>query len=657
MNRFIIVLMLILFSMGIINAQEKYFIFLKDKGISQSEKLNKSSALYKEALNSLNEKAIERRQKVMGSSIITYEDLPVSDSYVEILKEHGMNIHHKLSWFNAVSAYLNAEQIDFVKNLKFVKSIRKVASLKTEKSNLLKFAPNNRQSANENIYEYGNSFIQNVLSDIPEIHNIGFSGQGVTIGLLDTGFDWEEHPAIKNVNVIEEYDFLFRDSITANQDEDVFGQDNHGTAVMSIIAGFNENELIGPAFSANYYLAKTENVASETHQEEDDYAAAMEWLENKGVDITSTSLGYSEFDIGEGSYTYDDMDGNTTIVTQASEMAFQRGVLTICSAGNEGNGIWKYITAPADGFNTIAVGAVNSSNIKTGFSSVGPSSDGRVKPEIVAMGSSIYHARNSKVIFYNFGSGTSFSAPIASGVAAQLLSVYPHLTNKQMRSILIESADNSANPDNETGYGLISALKAVEYPNVKYENDSYIINKMFISDSLSNGNNVSINIENSDSTFTSYPMEFINGNLFIYELGSNVGDSVRFYFSFEKNDIQYSEPTNEPYFTFKKRNLIVEKDVKSNIYEPVPEEYVLFNNYPNPFNELTTIDYYLTENANVKLNVYDILGQKVMSLKNKFENKGYHSVKLNGSNLSSGVYIYNLNVNGRNLTKKMVLLK
>ncbi len=177
------------------------------------------------------------------------------------------------------------------------------------------------------------------LSHIPAVHDMGITGEGVRIGILDTGFDWENHISLSGRTVIAEYDFVYNDFETANDEfDESFQQHNHGTSVFSIMAGFDEGNLIGPAFNSEFVLAKTEYLPKEIHAEEDNYAAALEWMDSIGVDITSSSLGYSYGfeDYGEVSYTYEDMDGKTTIVTKAAELAFDRGIVVITSAGNEG---------------------------------------------------------------------------------------------------------------------------------------------------------------------------------------------------------------------------------------------------------------------------------------------------------------------------------
>ncbi len=405
-------------------SQTKYLIYFKDKGITETEKIEKSTPQYKTALSLLTDKSIERRIKNMGEeNFITFEDLPIYEEYVNEFELLNIKIQNKLKWFNAVSAYLTAEQLQLVEKMDFVKIIERVKILifsSPSEVNESVF----KNSSTLSLNDYGPSFGQLQLSDVPAVHSKGITGEGVLIGLLDTGFDWKNHESLINTNVVAEYDFVFKDSTTSNDTNDVANQHNHGTLILSIIAGQKDSSLIGAAFGSDFILAKTEDIRSETHVEEDNYAAALEWMEGYGVDITSSSLGYSIFDPSTFSYSYSDMDGKTTIVTRAAELSFRRGVVTITSAGNEGNSSWFYITAPADGINTLGIGAVNNNNDVADFSSRGPSFDGRIKPDIVAQGVNVYGALAGNFNGYGTASGTSVSAPIASGIAALLFSAH-----------------------------------------------------------------------------------------------------------------------------------------------------------------------------------------------------------------------------------------
>ncbi|MDO8549084.1 MAG: S8 family serine peptidase [Ignavibacteria bacterium] len=664
MKNFLVTFVLILIA-SLTYGQEKYLIYFKDKGIEPGETLSKSATLYKQALDNLTEHAVERRRKNMGDEIITYEDLPLREDYITELESNGIKIVHKLTWFNAVSAYVNDDQLIGVKNLPFVKKTEAVKKFQYKKekapeNNLRKEIPENnlkKGSSPNSGFDYGNSFDQLELCDIPIVHSKGITGEGVILGLLDTGFDWQDHEALINTDVIAEYDFVFNDSVTANEPEDPSGQHNHGTSVMSEVGGFKDGTLIGASFGSSFLLAKTEYVPTETHVEEDNYAAALIWMENYGVDVTSSSLGYSEFDDSVFSYTYEDMDGQTTIVTQACELAFDRGVVTITSAGNEGANSWHFITAPADGFNTIAIGAVTPDNVVTSFSSRGPTFDGRIKPDILTQGTQVFAANASGFTNYtsNFG-GTSAAAPLACGIAGLLLSAHPHLTNVQVRDILLKTADNSSTPNNDRGYGLASAQNAINYPNLQFVNDSYKMHKFFINDIAINPSTVKLNYSIEGGVFQQVDMSF-DGNLrynYIFPDLSN-NQFLEFYFTYsDSSGGNYREPVSSNY-----GQLVLDAEPEEN---NIPSDFILSQNYPNPFNSQTKIIFEASSNENVQLIVYNIIGQKVKELFNGVSNIGKNTVYWDGTddfgrNVSSGIYFYTLKSQEKRLSKKMVLLK
>jgi subtilisin family serine protease len=281
--------------------------------------------------------------------------------------------------------------------------------------------------------------------------NEGYDGEGVRLGYLDTLFDFT-HPALAPIPA--------SGRLLGVEDFTGQAQDNyHGLATTSIALGFDEGDLVGPAYLAEVLAATTEYAPTETHAEEDFFVAGMEWLEANGVDVVNVSLGYSLFDPGEGDYSYEDMDGNTTIVTRAVDAAAALGVAVVVSAGNSGDDPWQYITAPADADSAIAVAAVFSTGERASFSGVGPTADGRIKPDLAAMGVDVYHARFEGD--YGFGNGTSFSAPMVSGVVCQLLEANPALNPIQVREVLRQSASQAASPDTLLGWGIVDAAAAL----------------------------------------------------------------------------------------------------------------------------------------------------------------------------------------------------
>jgi subtilisin family serine protease len=642
--------------------QDKYLIYFKDKGISKHTLLSKSSPYYVKAIKSLSPKSIERRENSMpAENLVTYEDIPINDAYIEAIEQTGAIIHHRLKWFNAVSAYIQTERINTIKNLSFVEKVEPVKKhvRKTKFDFVEPHNPVLNKFNNANTLDYGLSFSQLDLSDIPAIHSRGINGRNILIGLLDTGFDWQQHEALSNSRVIAEYDFVFNDNITRNEANDASTQHDHGTYVFSIVGGYSPGKLIGAAYDASYVLAKTEYVPTETHAEEDNYARALEWMDSIGVDISSSSLGYNEFDSGENSYTYSDMNGKTTIVTKAAELAFDRGIIVITSAGNEGNNSWRYITAPADGFNIIAVGAVNSQNQLATFSSRGPTYDNRIKPEIVTQGVSVYGSRASTVDQYSYANGTSSAAPIAAGISALLLSSYPtKLDNEQVRNILIETADQANSPDYNKGYGLSSALRALTFPVINYSHTIGTLMKRFQKTNIvyssvevfakKSGEELytKINTSNNNDLFSSQLLQFQNGEV------------VSFYFSYkDSNGVDFREPSTNKDYNF----VYGSKKISASV-SFTPENLTLEQNYPNPFNKYTSIVFHSPSVENVELTILNVIGEKIKTIfigqsiigKNEFTWNGKND---KGIETASGVYYYVLRVNNNFYAKKMVIVR
>jgi serine protease AprX len=662
MNKFFLLIFLLPVFYGY--SQDKYLIYFSDKSITSSERLDKSSEMYIESMNSLSQKSIQRRMKNMNAdSLITFEDVPIHHHYISQIEMLGIKIENKLKWFNAVSSYLSEEQLTAVSNLSFVSKIEQVKTLVFTKPEFKTEQQVFKKQSVKTFFDYGPSFEQLQLSDVPLVHSKGITGNNVLIGLLDTGFDWKNHESFENIHVVAEYDFIFKDNITANQEDDVPSQHDHGTRVLSIIAGFKEASLIGSSFGSDFILAKTEDIRSETHVEEDNYAAALEWMEGYGVDVTSSSLGYNIFDPSTFSYTYEDMDGKTTIVTRAAELAYRRGVLTITSAGNEGNSSWYYITAPADGINTIAIGAVDANNNVAGFSSRGPSYDGRIKPDLTARGVSVYSARPGDFSGYNSASGTSVAAPIASGIAALVLSAHPHLKNSQLRKILLETAGNSSSPDFSRGYGLISALNAVEFPNLKETGGTFELHKIFLQPEDINLLSVSVHYSTDGENFSEFAMVY-DGNLthtfkfpYFFE-----GDVVDLYFTFADNSNNtYREPSNENY-----RFYFGQLDISLNL-ELVKEyrDFIVSEPYPNPFllhsHKFTRLAVKSAGDENLKITIINSVGERVDSYQiittsgdNYFD---WYGTSENNIPVASGAYIFLIELNGKRYARKIILLQ
>jgi subtilisin family serine protease len=427
------------------------WVFFKDKGVFGSEA---QAQAVDRARQSLTARALARRAKVRGASTVDLLDVPLHASYVEQVAKTGAKIRAQSRWLNAVSIEATPAQIEGVRALPFVARVQPVAAARRKPIEVM---PVDTGSPSEPLspraLNYGDCASQILPIQVNLLHDEGFTGNGILICMLDTGF-LRTHEALLPVNVVAEHDFINDDNVTSNQPGDDPNQHNHGTYCLSIIGGFHSGDLIGPAFDADFILGKTEDVTSETPVEEDYWIEGAEWADGLGADVISSSLGYKDW------YTYEDMDGETAPITIAADLAVSNGICVVNSAGNEGDDEWFHIIAPADGNNVTAVGAVDSLGVIAAFSSHGPSADGRIKPDVCAMGDGNLFALVSTPNSYGRGNGTSFSCPLVAGASALLLQKHPQWTPFQVRDALRSSAVNAAAPNNTYGWGLIRAWNA-----------------------------------------------------------------------------------------------------------------------------------------------------------------------------------------------------
>ena len=440
---------------------EKVWVYFTDKDLATDN------------FTILDDKTLQRRQKIgLG---LTWYDRPVTSSYIESLKENGAVIHQVSRWLNAVSITSDINIINEISLLPFVNKTHPVAIYKKKDLEFVEQSLSRKITTSRPLdYGYAQEQIEQI--NCHTAHDAGYTGQGVRILILDTGFN-TERIVFDSLDIIDEWDFINNDGNTANEtvDEDNYGQHNHGTMVFSTLAGYDPGNLIGPAFNSEFLLAKTEDVPNESQVEEDNYVAALEWGEQNGADVASSSLGYLDW------YSYCDMDGNTGITTIAVDIATYLGVLCITSAGNWGTSepppdpcdtLYYYISAPADADSVISVGAVNSEGDIAYFSSHGPTYDGRIKPEVCARGVSTWCV-NANSDSYRTASGTSLSAPLVSGAAAVILSAHPDWTPMQVREAMMMTSDRVDTPDNDYGYGVIDVMAAIDYETSAIDENSF----------------------------------------------------------------------------------------------------------------------------------------------------------------------------------------
>jgi serine protease AprX len=532
------------------------WIYFTDKGKNIQTKLSIAEA-------NISQKSIERRKKLIKTgSVVDFYDIPVEESYIHQITPFLKKIRHNSRWLNAISAEIDTEKLKAVSNFDFV---QKIDIVRKGKSNSLSLQENefnsinNSKSTDYNL-NYGASLTQVEQINVPYVHDLGYSGNGITICVMDAGFNYLEHQSFGSLNIIDAYDFVNDDDNV--DDEGDMGSGDHGTKTLSTIAGFYEGELIGPAYGADYILAKTENTDSETQIEEDHWVAAAEWADLLGVDITSTSLSYTDFDDGTG-YTPADLNGNTAVITVAGDIAAGKGILVVNSAGNYGYGTTT-IGAPADGDSILAVGAVYSDGTRTSFSSCGPTGDGRIKPEVMAMGSSVIVASPSGQ-YYTSASGTSFSCPLTAGAAALLWEMVPSASNMEIFDALKMTANNADSPNNQYGWGIIDVYAAYEYlalPKINHIplDDTEDIIGPYSVECVVNSNSVLIN--NTPKLF--YRRDNGSWNELIMELskedysysvdipGNGTNGQIDYYILAENENASITLPENAPveFYTF-----------------------------------------------------------------------------------------------------------
>lgn len=404
----------------------------------------------------LSPKAIERRRK-QGIAVDS-TDLPVPAAYVDKVRKKGARIIGQSKWNNTLLVRsADTTIVGRLLALDCVSAVRRVwrKPLKQEKSDDPQLADywNDWRTYKDSLYGAGTHQIEMLGGQ--KLHAAGFRGQGMTVAILDAGFlNVDKIPAFRNTKIIGVRNFVATDSL------DPYRLQEHGTMTLSCLGTNVVNQFVGTAPEADYWLLRTEDYAGENMVEEDYWAMAAEFADSVGVDVLSSSLGYHAYDDPSASYRYRDQDGQTALITRTAAMLVRKGIVHVNSAGNEGKKAWKKINFPADSPTSLAVGALTPEGENALFSSVGPSADGRVKPDVMAQG-------NPTAVIDGAGSltessGTSFACPTLAGLVVCLWQALPQKKALEIVDIVRRAGNNYATPDNIFGYGIPDFWRAYE---------------------------------------------------------------------------------------------------------------------------------------------------------------------------------------------------
>ena len=427
----------------------------------------------------LSERSIQRREKY--GIALDEKDIPVNPSYIEAVKNAGATILNPSKWLNGVTIEVDKNSVlKTIEKLSFVKKTRCLSDeplkqIIKEESFLYETGGGSIVSAENSRNYYGMASTQIELLNGVELHNAGYRGEGMWIGICDSGFDGADvHDVFQNLRdenrLLGTRDFVYKNGI-------VYSDDHHGTACLSLMAGYIPNTYVGTAPKASYFLCRTENVNSENLIEEYNWVSAAEFMDSLGIDIISTSLGYISFDDEQMTHAYSDFDGKTCVITIGSEIASSRGILCVAAAGNEGGTKFPYIGAPGDGKNVLTVGGVKSDGKKTSFSSIGPTYDGRIKPDVMSFAYAVAVASPNNNFYES--NGTSFATPSLAGLLACLWQARNNVPESKIRTIVKESSNNYSSPNNDYGYGIPDFVKAFDMLNL--ENCDIFDKKMYFS--------------------------------------------------------------------------------------------------------------------------------------------------------------------------------
>jgi len=629
------------------------------------------------------ERALSRRARRTSRPRADVHDLPVNELYVRGVRGAGADIRHRSRYLNAVSAWVAADRLHALAGLPYVRHVVRVRTGRCDAREINKELPEGPSNVcGPEEIDYGLSDAQHEMINTKPLHAAGYTGRGVRIAVLDTGF-FLSHDALAHLDVVAEWDFINDDGITADEPEDVEGQMWHGTQSLGIIASNWPGSVMGTAWDAEFVLAKTERLLEELQIEEDDFVAALEWADELGVDVVSSSLGYYYW------YDYEDMDGNTAVTTIAADIAVSRGIVVVTSAGNEGGFPWPTLNAPADADSVITVGAVELSGTIIASSSRGPTYDGRIKPDVVAQGRLVATLNWQYASGPAAAAGTSASAPLVAGAAALLLQKHPCWSPMQVRDALRETASQADTPNNNYGWGIIDAFAAAQYaPTMSVDVDIRpgscqnpfnpksrgVLPVLVLGSAELDVRDVDVATlrlsgaaalrakvidmagaggceSQSPDGFADLLVKFDSEAIAAAVTRATKGGDVMLELTGELH--------NGTHIAGEDGVRIVGKDGRPALTGNAEADVVtgLGPAIPNPFNPTTRIAYAVAQQSHVELKIYDARGRLVATLVDGTRPAGKHEVAWNAAAQASGVYFCRLRAGVINETRRLVLLK
>jgi serine protease AprX len=631
----------------------RYIIQLKDK--------TGSPFFINNPTQFLTQRSIDRRKRYNIS--IDESDLPVTPAYIDSIRLSGnVTILNVSKWFNQVCVQTtDTAALNKINSFSFVKAASPIAARMVNELqpvnkqldppyNPLPLYVTGKPQGPTDYYNYGQSFPQVHLHNTEFLHNHGFRGEGMQLAIMDAGFyHYLSLPTfdsvINNNQILGTWDFVANEA-SVNEDY------AHGMNCLSTIAANMPGLFVGTAPKTSFYLYRTEDISSEYPVEEQNWAAAAERADSLGVDVFSVSLGYTTFDNSLFNYTYANMDGNTTLIARAADMAANKGIMVVVANGNEGNSNWHYITTPADADSILAVGAVDVNRQVASFSSYGPASNGQTKPDVAAVGADAIVA-NQSTGNPSYNNGTSFSCPIMAGITTCLWQAFPEVNNMDIIGALRKSSDRFTTPDNRTGYGIPDAKKAFVLLIKKLYTQAISINNNCTTDIKftvkaaadmnliierklpADADYTTISTQHSFSGFANTNFTYTDdlnglpGNIAIkYRIKMTIASDTSFYV--DSAIVNFAQPCAS--------STITEKIVIS----------------PNPAADKLTV--LIAKNNAVKagIEIYSVSGQKVYSINNQAVSRS-QTFLIPMKQFSPGIYLVSVFIdNKKTVTKKII---